>query len=154
MANATIQIRVEDGISPQLQQFAALMGGGTILEAFADEFMRCTWDTFGESGEGRPNEWPGLSPRYQKQIGYFGPPTLILTGELIGSIRVMEQGADSITVGTDVPYAAVHQYGDALVPRRSFFPVIEDGGEAMLTPAAEARCNARIERELALVVPF
>lgn len=62
--------------------------------------------------EGRPAKWAPLKPSTIKQRGAKGPILRRkgLAGGLAGSINVEAQ-RDRAVVGTDKPYAAVHQFG-------------------------------------------
>jgi phage gpG-like protein len=49
-----------------------------------------------------------------------GPRTLMVTGTLRNSIHAgMASGADFARIGTDVKYAAVHQFGATITPRNA-----------------------------------
>jgi phage virion morphogenesis protein len=64
--------------------------------------------------QGRP-KWLGLSPRTLKRRGQKAGEGKILqhTGRLASSI-VQRHDADSATVGTNLVYAAIHQFGGAI----------------------------------------
>jgi phage gpG-like protein len=49
-----------------------------------------------------------------------GRRLLVKTGRLRSSIRVMKRTRNSITVGTDVPYAEFHNKGTDRLPKRQF----------------------------------
>lgn len=116
------------------------------MDAMADKFLRITWENFGTEGQHRPSSWAPLSPPYQRKIKYFGPPKLILSGDLITSIRTLDRSENSFTVGSEVYYASIHQRGGShgsgvVVPKRPYFPVYDDGGEVELTGYAEHEVN-------------
>lgn len=146
-----ITIRVTGGEGSQLSRFGELLsdaGRTRILEAVADKLLRITWENFGENGQNRPIEWQPLSPRYQRAIGYFGPPKLILEGDLISSVRTLGMGDDWVEIGSDLPYAGIQQRGEGPVPARPYFPVYDNGVEAELTPFGDAEVRRVIEREI------
>lgn len=79
--------------------------------AICGEIMRTSVArTFRE--EGSPaGSWPQLSPSTLKNKRYSaGHRLLILTGRLFNSISYTVSG-NTLTIGTDVVYAGVHQYG-------------------------------------------
>lgn len=119
------------GVRPQMVQ--------RVLGRMVDKFLRITWENFGVNGANRPKEWSPLSPNYQRAIKYFGPPKLILTGDLITSIRKTGEGQGWIEAGTDVDYASDHQYGTKWVPARPFFPITGPPDNPKLTPYAESQ---------------
>jgi phage gpG-like protein len=144
----TIHVTGSDTLSPQLHRFGQLLsdaGKVRLLEAVADKLLRITWENFGENGKNRPIEWPALSPRYQRSIGYFGPPKLILEGDLINSVRTLGMGDNWVEIGSDLPYASIHQNGEGVVPARPYFPVTSDDE---LTPFADAEVRRVIEAEI------
>lgn len=146
------RVTVTGDLSGPLEGLMRGLGGAgrrEILTEIADTALRVTWENFGENGANRPSEWPPLSPRYQKAIGYFGPPKLILEGDLISSIRTLDLSDDSVTIGTEIEYASVHQFGAGFVPARPYFPFYGDAsGAAMMTPFLEEKVNQAVERKL------
>lgn len=97
----------------------------------------------------RPSPW---APRKDKKKTH---PVLILSGKLASSPRVITFTANSVTLGSSRPYAAIHQFGGsvatrhtgynfmstakpkqsyAYIPPRPSFPITADG---RLTPRAE-----------------
>jgi phage virion morphogenesis protein len=94
-----------------LGEFRAAVTDKTALLKICGEIMRTSIArTFRE--EGSPaGSWPQLAESTRKRKGYTaGHKLLILSGRLFGSISYVA-GSDSLTIGTDVPYAAVHQFG-------------------------------------------
>lgn len=83
-------------------------------------------------------------PSAMLQNGKFGPENILMrTGALFESwtdvqnpFHIETITEDSITLGSDLPYAAVHQMGGGRVPRRPV-RITEDGA----TRAAEAIAN-------------
>lgn len=84
----------------------AMIGIGAALE----NLVRDRFDA-GRSPDGRP--WPP-SRRARAQ----GSTTLVDSGRLRNSI-VATASMDRVAVGTDVIYAAIHQKGGSIVPRRA-----------------------------------
>lgn len=98
-------------------------GRRKVLAAGARIFYLSTLKNFGPTGEDRPNQWPKLSPKYQKRIRYFGPPLLIRSGALIKSIQWKAISSNQAVIWTDIKYGAAHQFGRGRLPRRAYFPV-------------------------------
>lgn len=137
-----ISIRItQDTLTPDLlnkqREFSAADMRQTMAEV-GREFVNISRESFGASKSNRPSPWPPLSPKYQKRINYYGPPTLQQTGKLMNSIQIGYVQPTSVTVETQVDYAAVHQFGGGNnIPARPYFPIINSGnGEYELTPYA------------------
>lgn len=157
MTDLTFTIRVTgDSLDQSLHRWFEVMSGPgcrRILEAIGDEVCYITWENFGEAGSNRPFGWPPLSPKYQKAIGYYGPPKLILNGDLISSVKVQELTDDTVTVGSDIEYASIHQFGEGIVPARPYFPFYGDAiGDATMTPFCERRVNQVVENTVRQIV--
>jgi len=79
----------------------------------AHRFASIVHNNFGFGGEDRPEAWPELGRGYADEFhGGQRVPTLILSGELQGSIQIEEGNPDHSSVFTNNEYAAAHQYGD------------------------------------------
>lgn len=77
---------------------------------------------FATEGEG---SWKQLSAAYaaQKAMVFPGQPILVATGDLRDSLTTPTRlaqsiGPDSLSVGSDVSYAAYHQSGTQFMPAR------------------------------------
>lgn len=102
-------------------------------------FANITKNNFGTSGIDRPKQWRALSVKYQERIMYFGPPKLVLTGQLRNSIQIGYVQSNSVTVESSIDYASVHQFGGGNnIPARPYFPVnsATSYGPHELTPYA------------------
>ncbi|NBC34906.1 MAG: phage virion morphogenesis protein [Alphaproteobacteria bacterium] len=84
----------------------AMTGIGAALEGL----VRDRFET-GRGPDGRP--WPP-----SRRARAEGGATLVDSGRLRNSIAA-RPGADSVSVGTDVIYAAIHQTGGTIVPRQA-----------------------------------
>ncbi len=122
-----LKLRLAGGLTvASLNKLAAVLneqGQAQIHEAMGNRFLQITRSTFGPNGQHRPNDWRPLSPRYQKEIGYFGPPKLVLGGAMIRSINLAQWGHDRVVVLAGSDYASEHQHGAQRLPRRGFFPI-------------------------------
>lgn len=153
-----INVRVKVDMGDTMKRLRTLViPGGTdkrrVLRAAGDRLLRITWENFGASGAHRPSEWAELSKRYQKQIGYFGPPKLILYGDLISSIMRTGEGDGFVEVGTENHYASDHQYGiPGRLPARPFFPVEGPADIPRLTQYAETEVVAAADREITAIL--
>jgi phage gpG-like protein len=110
MASAGFSIRiVRDDFTPAGQK---LKGGLSklrpVLEAVGLEVVSITQRAFRDESL-RAAPWPA------KRDG--SPATLIESGALRQSIRVVEIGSTTVTVGSDRIYAAIHQLGGTIVPK-------------------------------------
>ena len=131
----SLQIRntLSRGLAARMR---ALGDGGAILEAVGAELVSLTKRAFSDPTL-RAAPWP---PRKKRS----GVPHALLwkSGALRDSIRVVQTGGGSVSVGSDLPYAAVHQFGSARrkgggggIPARPFFPY--DASGTMLPQARQ-----------------
>ena len=134
MPSITVQIT---GTPPENMMARIPQAIDAAMDAMAAKFMEIAVGNFGLTGAHRPSDWPPLSPNYQRRIKYFGPPLLILSGDLLANIKLLEKTKNSFTVGNLVHYASTQQRGGGPVPARPFFPVIESGEQFQLTPYAQ-----------------
>jgi phage gpG-like protein len=109
-----ITAKVEDGqLRVDLGQLRAAVSTPGPLLGIAGEVMRGSIaHTFRD--EGSPaGSWPRLALSTLRRKGYTaGHKLLILSGRLFRSISYIVTG-NVLTIGTDVPYGAVHQFGSA-----------------------------------------
>lgn len=66
---------------------------------------------------GKP--WVTLQPWYQEQKKAYKNHILSLTGRLSDSINSDVVDGHTVIVGTNVPYAAIHQFGGVIRPKTS-----------------------------------
>jgi phage gpG-like protein len=115
----------------------------SMLTAIGQKLRQITLQNFGVAGLHRSAAWSGLTPRYMKRIKYYGPPKLTdKTGRLPLSIYYDNSSPDYVVVGTQVPFAAAHQFGAGSIPARPFFP-LQPGATRYnqeLTPYAMSEC--------------
>src|ERR1017187_3298377 len=79
-----------------------------VLEAVGQQVVTITRQAFRDESL-RVSAWA------PKRDG--SPATLIQSGQLIASIRVITIGATSVTVGSDKIYAAIQQLGGTIKPK-------------------------------------
>lgn len=144
--NLTIKLTVlNNPLTPKMTKLLrALDGAGKqyVLKEMGRELLDITLGQFGADKPHRAAPWAPLSPKYQKRIKYFGPPKLILSGELSNSLTLEGVNQNAVVVTAHSRYAAAHQFGSGPIPPRPFFPVID--GE--FTAYAEERIRQRGER--------
>lgn len=105
-----MSIHYKDTISPALARLArGVQDKKPILEAMGLQLVSLTQRAFNEAAL-RPAPWPA------KRDGT--PATLRKNQVLVRSIRITEITTDSVTVATDRPYAAIHQRGGVIKPKR------------------------------------
>jgi len=113
----------KDQITPDLRKkLAGIRDRRPVLEAMGIELVSLTKRAFNDAAL-RAAPWP------PKKDG--SPATLKRKGTLWQSIRITSVTPDAVTVGSDRPYAAVHQLGSSKskgrgsgIPARPFFPVL------------------------------
>lgn len=93
-------------------------------EDFANEFK----EDFSENGARIGESWAALKPSTLMQkarLGFGGLPTLVRTGALRDSFRVLDIGNLFVKIGTTVDYSIYHQMGTKFMPKRPVvgFPV-------------------------------
>lgn len=124
---ARLQV-TRDTITPSLRRKIRAMNNRTpILKAMGRELTNITVEAFRDSSM-RAGDWP---PRKDDQ-----PHNLLMkSGTLWKSFRVTETTNESVTVGTDRPYAQFHQLGTSKMPARPMLPFTPDG--RMTRPALQ-----------------
>ena len=141
-----MSLRVQNTLSAGLaRRVRALRDGRAILTAMGNELVSIAQGAFSDPAL-RPSAWP---PR---QVTRRPHPLLRDTGALYASIRLEQVTNRAVSVGSDLPYAAVHQFGSARrwgrgsgIPARPFFPYDANGN---MTALARQRINAVVVAEL------
>ena len=109
------------------------------LQAIADDFRQMIAQQFSSEGRAEGTPWAprkssGVRAMLRSPSGAGqAPPLLVRTGALLASLtepnspdHVEETNAESLTLGTRVPYAMFHQLGTRRMPAR---PIIVVSGE-------------------------
>lgn len=100
----TYEYTVDDTLEPHLARIIReLADKSQILSALSLEMEAMAKETFDISPELRPIPW--------KPVKKQGGAPLIKSGMLFQSIRETDRTSDSVSVGTDRPYAAFHFTG-------------------------------------------
>lgn len=84
---------------------------------------------------GKP--WVTLQPWYQEQKKAYKNHILSLTGRLSDSINSDVVDGHTVIVGTNVPYAAIHQFGGVIRPKTA--NALNVGGRAVKKVTIPAR---------------
>lgn len=87
----------------RLQENFLLYAGNTAVNFFQDSFRRKGFVNKGNTA------WKDRKPPKGKKKAKGS--LLMVTGRLKNSIRITEMGKDEVRIGTDVPYAEVHNEG-------------------------------------------
>jgi phage gpG-like protein len=127
-----INVSIEDQVSPLLQRLRAKMSDFTpAMRSVGVGLAALTLRAFDDPSL-RPSAWPAKKDQ--------STATLRKTGLLWRSPRVIAATNNSVAIGSDRPYAAIHQLGGVKrpMPARPFFPVQPDG-----TPTDPARKTIR-----------
>jgi phage gpG-like protein len=157
-----MSLQIRDTLSPGIERrVRALADTKPILEAMGLELVSITKRAFSDPSL-RPSPWPArkntrlvtdpktgrqrtLNQKTDKQTWAL----LRKSGALMHSIRITQITNNSVTVGSDRPYAAVHQFGSAKkkgrgggIPARPFFPYTKSGNSAEMTPLARQKIEA------------
>lgn len=107
---------------PRLQQ--ALAGDlADLFEEIGDALVSSTTDRF-DTGRG-PDEAPWVPSRRAEAEG---GKTLVQRGHLRDSVT-RQAGADHVLVGSNLAYAAIHQQGGTVKPRRGKMLKFKVGGQ-------------------------
>jgi phage virion morphogenesis protein len=118
MAGELIRVEINDSeVRRMLTKMRARVGdlrpfmkvaGEALVEETKDRFRTMT------DPEGHP--WKPLSAAYAATKKRSRGKILYLRGRLEGSIRYQLDGSDTVLVGTNVVYAAIHQFGGDTKP--------------------------------------
>lgn len=133
--------KVKDTLGPDLRKkIKAMQNPQRALNAMGTALVSLAKRSFNEPGV-RALPWAPLAPGTIKQKQKQGRSEGILkrTGALFRSPRVVSVTGNTVTVGSDRPYAKYHQLGTSKMPARPIFPVTPDG---KLTPLATKTVKA------------
>lgn len=120
MAGVAIDVRIEDwGVQQAFTQLITIMGNTTpVMAAIGEGLVSSTHRRFVAQKSPDGMKWAPLHPAYRA----IKRNSRILTesGRLRGSINAQASN-DMVRVGTNVIYAAIHQFGGTIVPRSARF---------------------------------
>ncbi len=130
MTGAMINLTVDNKAITQALKALAEKDGGLMrasLKNIGEVVVRQTQARFiaQKAPDGQP--WTKLNPDYA--TGKRGPGILRESGQLMGSIVWQLSGDDTLKVGTNKIYGAIHQLGGKIVPRTANALVFRLGGK-------------------------
>lgn len=113
-------IKIKDTISPDLARRARAAGDkAPHLRAMGQAVKALGIQAFSDASK-RPQAW---APRKDAK-----PHSLLqLTTSLRKSIRVISYSSKEVLIGSDKPYAAIHQLGGDDIPARPYLPFYQSG---------------------------
>lgn len=108
-----------------------------VLEVYAQDLKTLVDDSFDQSRAPDGTGWEPLKPATVRKRRRGSSKPLVDTGQLRNSITSVALNA-SLRVGTNVPYAGVHQFGGGRgIPARPFLPISSTGDFVERGPAGE-----------------
>lgn len=119
MAGAHIQIKggivVNDREARETLQRLAIDGQTrSLMSQLGEAFQESTEKRFTSQTDPNGQKWKSLEPNYRKSKHQHQDKILTLRGYLRRSIRYQVQGADAVSVGTNMEYGAIHQLGGTI----------------------------------------
>ena len=108
-----------------------------VLAVAAEDLKTLVDDSFEQSRAPDGSPWAPLASSTVARRRQGSSKPLIDTGRLRNSINA-SSGPSSLKVGTNVPYAAYHQFGTEDIPARPFLPVVGDAEGFSLTATGPA----------------
>lgn len=132
MAGATLTVRLEaTEAAAQLRRAADAWGEpGPILRAIGDGLVRNTSRRFDLGYDPYGNPWADLNAAYES--GKRNTRILQESGRLVQSISREVVGRE-LAVGSNVAYAAIHQFGGTIRPKRGPYLVFRLAGAVVKT---------------------
>lgn len=134
MAGARIEVSLDTrDASAAIGRLVALGGNLTPLLRSIGEGVRDTTQLRFDSGTDPAGlRWVPLNPVYaaaKRGAGILKERAMV--GGLQGSITYQVQGPTSVLIGTNKPYAAIHQFGGVIKPQRAKSLVFRLGGRTV-----------------------
>lgn len=122
MSGASFKIEVDDAEARYL--FAAIRARGRnprpLLQEIGSVLEDSTRQRFRSETSPDGVKWAPISDewREEKEERGFNTGILKMRGDLLNSVRSEVQGAEAVEIIASQPYAAIHQYGGTIRPRR------------------------------------
>lgn len=131
MSGASIEIRIDDRrVRQAFLKLEQLMGNTTpVMSAIGTALVASTHMRFISQTDPDGQAWQALDPEYA--AGKRNSRILTESGRLRDSIN-SQAGADEVRVGTNVIYAAIHQFGGTIKPVSASHLVFRIGGRLVL----------------------
>lgn len=107
-----------------------------VLRVVAQDLKTEVDDAFDESRSPDGKRWKPLAEATVKRRRQGSRTPLVDTGTLRNSIAAQAE-RERLRLGTNVPYAASHQFGREHIPARPFLPITPEGAIMTTGPAGE-----------------
>ena len=150
-----VEVKLEENITDKLSELQKNLGdltpvfnqiGHTLIDIVEENFES-------ENFLGKP--WTPLKDSTKKQKAKKGyKKTLQNRGHLAESID-FEASKNKLVLGTNVEYAAIHQFGglagknhSAKIPAREFLPIVKEGDDYIYPKAVEEEIDIILENFL------
>ena len=121
MAGSFITISVEDAAARAMLNKLGQMDTAPLMRRLGERIQAWTQDRFDANQQQAPDgtPWAKLNPKYaQNKPRHLQNRKLTLSGDLRKSIRWQLLDSQSVLVGTNVKYAAIHQFGGTIRPKK------------------------------------
>ena len=118
-----ITVSISDRISDSLAKCLSAAQSRDMAEAIGLQVVSMGQRAFND---------PGLRPSAWAPLKSGGAATLKISGALWHSLRIVSVSSNSVTVGSDRPYAAIHQLGGTTKPHK----ILPVGKRALHWPGA------------------
>ena len=121
MAGSFITISVEDAAARAMLNKLGQMDTAPLMRRLGERIQAWTQDRFDANQQQAPDgtPWAKLNPKYaQNKPRHLQNRKLTLSGHLRKSIRWQLLDSQSVLVGTNVKYAAIHQFGGTISPKK------------------------------------
>lgn len=119
---ASITISVDDkAITDALHELQSkVIDLRPVLIDIGEILLNSTEDRFEQGVDPTGKPWVTLQPWYQEDKKKNKGKILLLEGKLYSSLAI-KVSDDAVSVGTNVPYAAIHQFGGVIRPKKAKF---------------------------------
>ena len=145
-----MSFKVRDGISPELKKMSSkFRNRKPILTAMGAALKSITMEAF-RNPSVRPSPWKPTKKQTGRQI-------LIQSGRMARSTRIVTVTNNSVEVGLDPVYAAIHQFGGqagrghkVTIPARPYMPF---GASGKMTDAGKRRVERAATAKMKSMMP-
>ena len=140
MAGSFITISVEDAAARAMLNRLGQIDTTPLMERLGERIQAWTQDRFDANQQKAPDgtPWAKLNADYaQSKPQHLQNRRLTLSGHLRRSIRWQLLDSRSVQVGTNVPYAAIHQFGGTIRPKKG--KALSFGGRLVRSVTIPAR---------------
>lgn len=114
MAGTRMEFKVDDREVLEMLERQAQPPGSDIMNRLGEYLQTSTQDRFTTQTAPDGTPWQPLKARYARRKKYNPDKILTLRGYLRSGIRHQVTGDDSVEVGANLAYAAIHQLGGTI----------------------------------------